>query len=48
MGEVLTLLVGELLTLSGWFVGELLISMWANYSQSDVRQMGSSCLISAL
>ena len=42
MGEVLTLFVGELLTLSGWFVGELHISMWANYSQRGVRQVGSS------
>ena len=42
MGELLTLLVGELLTLSGWFVGELHISMWANYSQSDVCQVGST------
>ncbi len=33
MGEVLTLLVGELLTLRGMLVGELLTSMWANYSQ---------------
>ena len=48
MGEVLTLLVGELLTSSGMFVGELLISMWANYSQTGVRQVGLSYLILVL